>query len=351
MTQDLFVTGMIRSGTSLVQVLLTNHPDMTLIYQPFHQLYVSTKARFLREAGIDRLLPMGDGFDADPAEAEKFQSWLRTRRFDQQEADEIAAEAVQGKGGSVPELAGRLAAPTGTFHEIRRSLLDQLMTRFGGAATAATGSKEVLCEEYAPILAAEGSRVLVVVRDPRAVVASANKGTYLAMVGDRYPALMLIRLWRKSARAALAARETSQGSCLRYEDVAADPAAYLDPVARSLGLDPFPAGLSERPLLDHRGEVWSGNSSFGEKSGVDTSSTMAWRNLLDPQVAAFVEACCLPELRSLGYPTTMTGDQARRVIESFTEDESGVRPSYLALYRLDDERRAQESGRSELQAL
>ncbi|MGH3351049.1 MAG: sulfotransferase [Nocardioides sp.] len=351
MTDDVFVTGMIRSGTSLVQALLTNHPDMTVIYQPFHQLYVSTKSRFLRESGIERLLPMGDEHDADPAEAEAFRSWLRTRRFDQQEADEIAVEAVQGKGGSVPDLAGLLEAPTGTFHEIRRSLLDQLMARFGGAGTAATGSKEVLCEEYVPILAAEGSRVLVVVRDPRAVVSSADKGSYLAMVGDRYPVLMLIRLWRKSARAALAARESPQGTYLRYEDVATDPAAFLDPVATSLGLDPFPGGLSERPLLDHRGEVWSGNSSFGEKSGVDTSSTMAWRDLLDPQVADFIEACCLPELQSLGYPTNMTGDRARRAIEGFTEDETGVRPSYLALYRLDDERRAQESARSELQAI
>lgn len=349
MSRDLFVTGMIRSGTSLVQVLLTNHPDMFVVYQPFHQLYVETKARFLAETGQPRLLPMGDGLDEPPGEAAAFLDWLAERRFSPAEADDLARQSVLGKGGSVPELSELLTGTPGTFHDLRAGLLAALAEHLGSPEAAVVGSKEVLCEEYVPALASRGSRVLVVVRDPRAVVSSANQGSYLAQVGDRYPVLMLVRLWRKSVRAALAARASGAGDYVRYEDVAGDPRGQLGRVAEALDLAPFPADLTERPLLDHCGRTWSGNSSFGAKAGVDTSSTTAWKDLLEPPVAELVEACTLPELRAVGYPTTMTTTDARRVIENFVEDEAGVRPSYLEMYRLTDERRAQEVERSELQ--
>lgn len=350
MSHDLFVTGMIRSGTSLVQVLLTNHPDMFVAYQPFHQLYVGAKARFLAETGHPRALPLGDGHDEAPGEAAAFRSWLERRRFDQDEADRLAAEAVLGKGGSVPHLSGSLPVTPGTFADLRTQLLAGLVDHFGASDVAVTGSKEVLCEEYVPRLHETGSQAVVVVRDPRAVVSSAGSGSYLRMVGDRYPVLMLVRLWRKSARIALSESAAGRAHRLRYEDVATDPAGQLDAVAAALGLAPFPGCTWRGPLLDHAGEVWTGNSSHGPQQGVDPTAASGWVDRLAPDVAAFIEATCLPELEALGYPTTMNDRQARRTIEEFVEDESGVRASYLDMYRLDDARRAEEIERSELQS-
>lgn len=347
MSTDLFVTGMIRSGTSLVQVLLTNHPDAFVAYQPFHQLYVSTKARFLAESGLARLLPMSDGFGDRSDEPAAFRHWLDNRRFSAHEAVEMATDAVLGKGGSCPELSGRLPVEPGTFHQVRDQLLAGLADHFDAGERLVTGTKEVLCEEYLPSLADHGSRVLVVVRDPRGTVASAGSGSYLRLVGDRYPLLMLVRLWRKSAGIALAHQGSGHVRRVRYEDVATDPAGQLDALAQWLGLPAFPDGAFTGPLLDHRGEIWTGNSSYGPKQGVDAGSATGWVDSLDPAVAQFVQAACLPELEALGYPVSMTPAQARRVIESFTEEEDGVRPAYLELYRLDDERRAEEVERLE----
>ena len=44
MGRRVFITGMIRSGTTLAQTLLTNHPDAFGVYQPFHQLYIDVEA-------------------------------------------------------------------------------------------------------------------------------------------------------------------------------------------------------------------------------------------------------------------------------------------------------------------
>lgn len=342
MSRHLFVTGMIRSGTSLVQVLLTNHPQAFVAYQPFHQLHVDVKRLFLEECGRPRALPLGDGMGEDPAEAAAFLDWLQARRFTADEARRLAYDAVTGKGGSAVDLAGTFDAPAGTFFELRAALLQQLAAHFGHGDRPMVGSKEVLCEEYLPALLDAQVRAVAVVRDPRAVVASANHGRYLDLVGDRYPLLMLVRLWRKSVAHALRARSHPLGQLVRYEDVATDPASSLDGIARGLGLDPFPEGLMDRPLLDHTGQPWTGNSSFGDKPGVDVASTMAWRSLLDPGAARFVEACTHPELRALGYATDLAEDEARAVIGEYIEDEAGVRAGYLELYGLTPERREQE---------
>lgn len=347
MTGRLFVTGMIRSGTSLVQVLLHNHPDAFVVYQPFHQLHVDVKQRFLEEQGTPRDLPLGDGTTEPPGEQESFRRWLAGRVFTEDEVAVLVREAVRGKGGSIPDLSGRLAAPSGTFQEVHAALLGQVATHFGATGARVLGTKEVLCEEYVPAFLDADVPSVVVVRDPRAVIASANHGSYRAQVGDRYPLLMLLRLWRKSAAYALHAGGLPQGAWVRYEDVAVDPEAAMGAVVARLGLAPYPEGaLSSGQLFDHAGEPWQGNSSFGAKAGVDATSTTAWRELLDPDTARFVEACTWPELRALGFDTEMGPEQARAVIGSYVEDETGVRTSYLERYRLDDSRREQEMTRT-----
>jgi hypothetical protein len=346
MSDRIFVTGMIRSGTSLVQVLLHNHPDAFVVYQPFHQLHVDVKQRFLEEQGTARDLPLGDGMTEPPGEQDQFRRWLSERSFTEAEAAELVGAAPLGKGGSVPELAGRLAPVAGTFHELHAALLQQVATHFGASDGRLLGSKEVLCEEYVPAVLDAGARSVVVLRDPRAVIASANNGSYRDLVGDRYPVLMLVRLWRKSARYALEAAGRPGGCWVRYEDVATDPAAAMDAVAARLGLSSYEAGALDGPLHDHTGQPWQGNSSFGSKPGVDATSTTAWRDLLDPATARFVEACTHPELRELGFETDIEADEAREVIERYVEDEAGVRTSYLERYRLDDAARQQELTRT-----
>ena len=207
-----------------------------------------------------------------------------------------------------------------------------LATRFSRDDAGQVGSKEVLCEEYLPAMTSEGIHCLLIVRDPRAVIASANHGRYRAQVGDRYPLLMLVRLWRKSARAWLAMAGTDNATVVRYEDLVARPDAVLEAVASALSIASFPDQLLHSPLRDHRGAPWKGNSSFGDKINVDAASDGAWMTKLSTAEARFIEACAKTEMEALGYAPEVP--PRRIAISEFTENVVGVRPGYLEHYAL-----------------
>lgn len=330
--KPLFVTGMLRSGTSLIQVLLTNHPEIFVAYQPYYQFYVSLKQRFLEEHGLKKVLPLGDGMDSDEEERNLFKQWLRNRLFGPEETASLVEEATAGKGGSAKELADKIIALPGTFLDIQTQLHMLLAGHFKRGVSQFIGSKEVLCEEYIPALIDLSEHCLIIVRDPRAVIASACHGRYHKEVGDRYPLLMLIRLWRKSAAYWLAFRNNPLVHAIRYEDLIQNSDVTLHEIARWLDIHSFPDGLIHQPLRDHTGKIWKGNSSFGDKIGVEPSNKEAWRTLLTPEEIRFIEACTKPELTMLGYP--FSSDLHRDDISDFSENVSGVREAYLSNYSL-----------------
>lgn len=332
MPERVFVCGMLRSGTSLIQTLLTNHPGMVVTYQPFHQLYVDAKRLFLGEHGIERDLPLDSGDPGGRAEREKFLAWLQERRFDPIEAEYLGRHATTGRGGGLRDWSP-LQAPPGSFIEVRDALHQAMVDHLGGGSPQIIGSKEVLCEEYVPALLTAGIRCVLIIRDPRAVIASANNGRYPQMVGDRYPLMMLIRLWRKSAAYWLRHRNDPLVCAIRYEDLVADPLATVNHAAAWLGMAPFPNDLLDAPLKDHAGRPWMGNSSFGDQHGVDPGSRTAWRDLLDPQEQRFIAACTKVELEAIGYP--VGPDLDPQEILDFREDTRGVRDRYLRLHPAD----------------
>jgi hypothetical protein len=341
-THALFVTGMLRSGTTLTQVLLTNHPQAWVAYQPFHQLYVDVKQRYLDEAGIALSPPLEDGAPGRPDPA-RFDAWLRTHAFDADAAARLAARATTGKGGSMAAIAGCLQAAPGRFADLRASLHASMAQCLGIQSRPVMGAKEILCEEYVPALADAGVDCVLVLRDPRAVIASANHGRYRDQVGDRYPLLMLIRLWRKSAEHWLRLRAHPRVHAIRYEDLVESTDATLAAVSGWLGIAPFPAGLAASPLHDHLGQPWHGNSSFGDRSTVAADSMQQWRQVLAADEVSLIEACTCAERRQLGYADT----QAPRPehILDFSEDAAGVRPAYLARHALTAEAKADECAR------
>lgn len=327
---DIFVTGMLRSGTTLIQILLTNHPGLFVAYQPYHQLYVDIKQLFLDAHGLKRPLPLGDGLDTSAAERTLFDRWLRTNKLSENQISYLVERCATGKGGGASKPEGAVLVNTGTFFDIQHQLHALLASRFGKGSAIKTGAKEVLCEEFVPGLVAQLIRCLLIIRDPRAVIASACHGSYRQAVGDHYPLLMLIRLWRKSAAYWLGFKNEPLVCSIRYEDLLTDTDKVLARIASWLAVDPFSATGINTGLLDHEGKSWKGNSSFGDKVGIDSANTEAWRTLLSDQEVRFIEACTNAEMRLLGYqPST---EPHRDAIVRFRPDESGVRESYNKIY-------------------
>lgn len=344
MSQPLFVTGMMRSGTTLAQMLLDGHPDVMVAYQPFHRFLVDVKQRFLDDSGIASDLPLDEG---DPAHGQRraaFTAWLATRRFSQHEAASLFRQATAGKGGGYPGLALPEAPADQDFFALHELLLAALHGDGGDALPLYVGHKEILCEEFVPAFVDAGIRCVLVLRDPRAATLSAAHGRYRDMVGDRYPIMMMIRLWRKTAAYWLRYRDDPRVLCLRYEDAASDPGRELAKALAWLGVPSLPEPACDAALLrDGRGRPWRGNSSFGDKAGVDASSIGRWREVMADADARFVAACCRHEMLAAGYEVPDDLDIAD--IAGFEEPLAGVRPAYHAKHGLDDLVRRNEMAR------
>ncbi len=328
--KQIFVTGMLRSGTSLLQILLTNHPKIFLAYQPFFQLYIDTKKMFLKQYELSKLLPLGDGMDTSTDERALFTQWLISTTFNTKDIKILSTEATQGTGGSATSLPVNINLDSGNFFEIRQELHQHLSKNYPKEASTYIGSKEILCEEYIEPLISKGDRCLLIIRDPRAVIASANNGNYRQAVGDRYPILMLIRLWRKSAAYWLALRNNPAVFTVRYEDLVQNPEQIMNQISNWLNLPKFGTNVFNDVLYDHTGKVWKGNSSFGDMAGIERTSESSWKTMLTDKETKLIEACTNSELSSLGYQCS-TFPQ-RESIESFVEDTEDVRKSYLGHY-------------------
>jgi len=310
----LFVTGGLRSGTTLLANLIGGQPDISLLVQPFPMLFIEAKRAFLRVHGVPNArYPLGHLFhDGQPPAS--LDAFLRNWRASSGELAKIFA-GMSGYSGQLThfshdQLDHALASLSeeGDFAEVVATLDRSL------AQTDAqwAGSKEVVCEEFLPHLLARGFRCALIVRDPRDVLASLNHGRGVEFGGEIRPTLFNIRSWRKSVAFALAMETQPRFAWCRYEDLVANPSAVLARIHASLGL----ADVDEERI--HFGG-WRGNSSHGERIGISDASVGVWRELLPSAAARLVEAACLPEIQRLDYATTMTFTDAAGTLAAATE--------------------------------
>lgn len=312
----LFVTGGLRSGTTLLAKLIGGQPDISLLVQPFPLLFVETKRAFLRAHGVaNARYPLGHLFhDGQPADS--LEAFLRNWRISSGEVAKIFAGMASYSGQLTrfthEQLDHALASLSAyaDFAEVVATLDRSL----GQTAAQWSGSKEVVCEEFLPCLLARGFRCAVIVRDPRDVLASLNHGRGTEFGGELRPTLFNIRSWRKSVAFALAMETQPRFAWCRYEDLVANPSAVLARIHASLGLP----DIDEERLHPREG-VWRGNSSHGDRIGITDASVGMWRELLPSAAAQLVEAACLPELQRLDYATTMTFTDGANTLASATE--------------------------------
>lgn len=318
----LLVTGMQRSGTTLLEKLLASHPEISLLSQPFPLLFVEAKRAFLRDLLEEApAYPLGPLFFEErytPADLARFLSGWRPGPAQVREVF-AAMEGFSGQYTRFPpaELATALAglAPGDLMDAV--SHLYRALSRAPEARIH--GGKETICEELLPFLLSRGCRGIVILRDPRDVLASLNHGRGREHGGRLKPTLFNLRNWRKSVAFALHLEAHPGFAWIRYEDLVTRPAEVLARLAAFLGVPPFPEDLFASGIRDKDGRLWEGNSSHGALHGVSASSVGTWREVLPPAVARFVEAACYPEMARLGYPVSLAWEEVPEVLSSFAD--------------------------------
>ncbi len=316
MDDALFFTGAQRSGSTLLEKLVGAQPFVSMLSQPFPLLFVEVKRAFFRSRGIaDDPYPLGHLFRETRYRQSDLRDFLRNWRCDRALLERVFEQMRDYSGQYTKFASDHLRAAFDRItpdHDLTDVVgrLDHALTQNESARWY--GSKETICEEFVPFLLDRGFRCAIIIRDPRDMVASLNSGRGYEFGGSIKPTLNNVRTWRKSVAFALAMDAIPRFHWCRYEDLASRPGAALSDLGARLGIE-----ISARDLeqdLD-----WRGNSSYGDQKGINTSSIGAYKHSLAPEVAAMIEATCLPELRLLGYETTLAPAEAAQTIERFDE--------------------------------
>lgn len=296
-----FITGFLRSGTTLVEKLVHALPGACVGPQPFPFLYHDAKRAFLRARGAgDERYPLGSLFREERYRPEDFHAFLRSHRLTP-EATAASFAAMRGYSGwklpALAEHAGQLGE--GSFAEVYRKLCDRLPGILGGKASRLLGAKEVFCEEFIPYFLGEGVSVILVLRDVRDVLTSLKFGSGATYANREMSVLHIVRQWRKSVAFALELSGRPGFEAVRYEELVARPRAWLDALAGRWGMPAAAPGAVEH-LRDQEGREWQSNSSFAPARGVSRDSVGRFAGHLPAAWLAAVEWLCAPEMKVLG---------------------------------------------------
>lgn len=297
-TGPVFIVGPSRSGTALVRAVLNQHPRLSVAGETHYFDDLRTRIDHPEDGPLsdverrrcqDYFLALAHrpfGHGGVPG-----QGWL-----DREELEEAAA-AIGGGSDAYFEAFCTLAA--------RRDGAD----RWGDKTPRHVFRIDDIVARY------PDARVVAMVRDPRAVIASyanwRNQGGFdldrdpdhLELIeADQerarrtYDPVLLSLLWRSQAQAILRARAAHPRSVhvQRYEDLVRDPRPHVEAVVRFVGLD-FRAELLDVPVLN------SSFERFAEGAGLSTAPVDRWRSVLDDGEVAVVQQACRGVMEQLGF--------------------------------------------------
>jgi len=297
----IFVVGSSRSGTTLISHCLRRHPRIHMATETHY--FDDLRPKLLRRLKHDdrddlaqdviryfraldaNLYPMQADPDDSTIDPEAF------RRLAEQCADDIdgyfeAFCTIQA------ERANKLRWGEKTPRHIYQ--LDAIMKRFPQA------------------------KVLFMVRDPRAVVASYEnwkfEGRPTSNVPEKvdaereraarsYHPLIITFMWRSGVRSYRSAQRRygiDRIRQVRYENLVAQPVDTLKNVCAFL----------DESFSDEMLNVPFSNSSFAEldrQGGIRTGSLERWRESLRPANIATVQRCCRAEMETCGYTPESVG--------------------------------------------
>ena len=196
-----FLTGMFRSGTTLIARMLNSHPAVACASDPLAPVFKEIRnaaARKLGCGGLDPDAPLGDYyFDAaEQSLMRAVQDWPLQESLGIADRAGFLSHVADRARPFSPLLADRIGELKGdTAGEILTAGRTLIAEVYGNASTHLTGFKETWAVEFVPLFLKHfpEARVIILIRDPRAVVAS-KLGR-----DEKYPVLFMARHWRKAS--------------------------------------------------------------------------------------------------------------------------------------------------------
>jgi hypothetical protein len=339
MSSPLFSVGTSRGGTTFFARIMSLNDEVKMASDPFLPLFRSYRTAVLRrdiDEKFDESQPLNDYYfsqkqiemmhvlcDAD----------LETDLPDG-EFDRLIPRIAARMGLAAKEAAEHVGDLRGTnYLELLQSGLKLLEKTYAAEESKFVGFNDNWAIEFLPALLRSfpEARGIVIVRDPRAAMASAMK----LRVNDPSKAKKVPLMysfahhWRKHASFTfdLMNREEFVGRLMvvKYEDVVSDPEGSIRSVCDYLDVAYDPGMLVTdrfRPIKDGK---WNGHSNFDAPSkGIYTNSISAWKSFLSDGGIELIEYVCGPEMNLHSYEMTIYngGEPSDAVMDFLVEDDA-----------------------------
>ncbi|MFT4680706.1 MAG: hypothetical protein ACI9YU_000536 [Flavobacteriales bacterium] len=294
------ITGMSRSGTTLVDKLLGAHKELSVLSQPLPFLYRHLKKQFFKQIEYpETYYVLNDLFDERRYEPGHFFDYLDRFQLTEKELTSMLENMDTWSGQLTkldPSVSNEVTEGEG-FDQLYSHLLSLINTK---SDAKCLGSKEILIEEYVGYFLSKGIKAIVVVRDPRDVITSQNIGRGTDYVGRHRPTLFHLRNWRKSVAICNTFQDNPNFLSFKYEDLLLDQNAVLRKVTEFLKVNPFPSEYFDNGIPTMNGN-WNGNSSTGETKGINSTNSGKYRKHLNSETVKYIELMCRPEMLSHNY--------------------------------------------------
>ncbi len=316
-----FVTGIARSGTNLIGRMLAQHRDFAVAMDPFLPILKwfrsGVSAAGIRSNSLPLRVPIQPAAPLDDyyffEERQHLMEAIRTADLNLSFEEErwpslqkdLEGRAIHECADLVPYLA-QLKAPT--YASIWQAGLDLVAQKRGKGSPRWVGVKELWSVEFIShfLTTFPSSKAVIIVRDPRAVVAS-----MLKMGEDdssqQAQILSYVRHWRKLAAFASCLYKTPAAEerlvLIRYEDLVRDPEGKSHELCRFFGVEFDPAMLDAAAFWDpSRQSSWRGNSSYtASVSEINASFASRWESYLTQSQIRLIDFLCGADMLLFGY--------------------------------------------------
>jgi hypothetical protein len=340
----LIVTGLYRSGTTLVQKTLDSIREVNLINHGIYSFFKVLDGKYSSADFVekDRLLGINNYTGS-----EGYGELLQVAVFDVHDVanvlsgieDEILSDTETGSL-SHPNLDWlevlKKTIQPGKASEIFKHIVEAISDyrkEKNREAVVYSGFKELNLEQFiVPLLKVYGDdvKILQIIRDPRAVLASRNFSNkdYHKRFGEKnHPLYLITQMWRTSIfyKYYLLKKYPGQFLSITYEDFVVNFEKTMTTVLQFLELEIQALSIDPSTFKDERGNPWRQNTSHVQNTGISQASLKKWEEILPNSVLGALEYMCNFEMIQSGCQPKLSIQEQYNQFVAYTEDKNKLK--------------------------
>ena len=324
---NLFIFGMFRSATTMLARALSAHSEIKVASDPYFQFFKSFRNEIYIRNNIsfDTNSPLSDNFFNENLALDKI---ILNSSYDFEientSLEEIINQIkiyIDRDSEKIKPLLNEVTATN--YRELLRELIFLIYKSYGDISTNYVGFKSTFAELFITptIKALPNSKVICVIRDPRAIFASQ------IFPKKDYPLLYVVRQWRKSIEYILQNISLENVYVLRYEDLVDDAQKSMEDISKFIGVAYQSNMINPEKYKDGNDSLWTQNSSYinaNKKNTINKKNKNRWVEVLTQAEIQIIEDLCDTEMKIFGYKRH-TSNNILRLTNSYNEDKDEFR--------------------------